>query len=58
MNLGLLVYSMGDKEKALASLKKAAALNPKFQEELKSTLRWTGHAGLDEELMKKLFPDP
>jgi uncharacterized Ntn-hydrolase superfamily protein len=54
LNLGLLAYSAGDKETALAELKKAAALNPFFCDQLKATIRWTQHEGLAEADMKKL----
>lgn len=57
LNLGLLAYSAGQKQRALAALKKASGLNPLFRGQLESTLSWTRHAGLDEAFMKQLFPD-
>ena len=57
LNLGLLAYHTGDKEKALAELKKASELNPNFRGQLESWFRWTGQEGLDEDFMKKLFPE-
>lgn len=57
LNLGMLAYSAGDKETALAELKKASELNPNFRNQLESWLRWRGQEGLDEEFMKKLFPE-
>ncbi len=54
LNLGLLAYSAGDKETALAQLMRGAALNPYFCEQLKATIMWTKHGGLEDDFMKKL----
>ena len=58
MNLGLLLYSSGDKEKALVALKKASELNPRFRGQLESSIRFMGLGELDPEFLKKLFPEP
>jgi uncharacterized Ntn-hydrolase superfamily protein len=57
LNLGLLRYDAGDKDRALAALLEAKALNPKFRGQLEGTLKFTGHAPLDEAFLKKLFPE-
>ena len=54
LNLGLLAYSAGDKETALSALMRGAALNPYFCDQLKATIMWTEHEGLEESLMSKL----
>ncbi len=53
LNLGLLAYSAGDKETALSELMRGAALNPYFCTQLKATIMWTEHEGLEEGFMKK-----
>ena len=55
LHLGLLHYSLGERGRALASLKEAASRNPLFRGQLESALRWTGHSGLDEEFLAELF---
>ncbi len=57
LNLGLLRYDAGDKDRALAALLEAKALNPKFRGQLEGTLKFTGHSPLDEAFLKKLFPE-
>jgi uncharacterized Ntn-hydrolase superfamily protein len=57
LNLGLLAYTSGDKERALTALRKGKELNPMFRGQLEGTLRFLGSPGLDEEFMKKLFPE-
>ena len=57
LNLGLLAYSHGDRERALESLRKASAMNDLFRGQLESTLGWTNHPGLDEEFLAALFPE-
>jgi uncharacterized Ntn-hydrolase superfamily protein len=57
LNLGLLVYASGDKDKALAVLKKASEFNPQFRDQLNSWIQWTGSQPLDEEFMSRLFPE-
>jgi uncharacterized Ntn-hydrolase superfamily protein len=57
LNLGLLAYTAGDRERALAALRKAGEYNPAVRSQLEDMLKWTGHAGLDEEFLKKLFPE-
>lgn len=57
LNLGLLRYSAGDRDGALASLKKAASMNDLFRGQLESTLGWTNHPGLDDEFLAALFPE-
>lgn len=56
LNLGLLAYSAGDRERALDALRRAASLNELFRGQLESTLGWTGHPGLDAEFLAELFP--
>ena len=56
LNLGLLNYSLGNRDRALEVLGKAASMNGLFRGQLESTLGWTGHPGLDEEFMAALFP--
>jgi uncharacterized Ntn-hydrolase superfamily protein len=55
INLGLLAYTAGDKDRALESLLRAKELNPLFRGQLESTLSWARHPGLDEEFLEKLF---
>jgi tetratricopeptide (TPR) repeat protein len=57
LNLGLLRYDAGDKDRALAALTEAKSLNPKFRGQLEGTLKFTGHAPLDADFLKKLFPE-
>jgi uncharacterized Ntn-hydrolase superfamily protein len=57
LNLGLLAYSSGDKERALEALRKGKELNPMFRGQLEGTLRFLGQPALDPELLKKLFPE-
>ena len=57
LHLGLLAYSLGERERALETLRKAAAMNELFRGQLESTLSWTGHPGLDEEFLAALFPE-
>jgi uncharacterized Ntn-hydrolase superfamily protein len=57
LNLGLLRYDAGDKAGALEALLEAKSLNPKFKGQLDGTLKFTGHAPLDEDFVKKLFPE-
>lgn len=57
LNLGLLAYSSGDKEHALAALRKGKDLNPMFRGQLEGTLRFLGQPALDEEFLKKVFPE-
>ncbi len=54
LNLGLLAYSAGDKETALSELMIGAALNPYFCAQLKATIMWTEHEGLEDSFMEKL----
>ncbi len=54
LNLGLLAYSAGNKETALAELMRGAALNPFFCDQLKATIMWTKYEGLEDNFMKKL----
>lgn len=56
LNLGLLAYSLGDRERALEALRRAASRNELFRGQLESTLNWTGHPGLDDEFLAELFP--
>ena len=56
LNLGLLNYSLGNRDRALEVLGKAASMNGLFRGQLESTLGWTGHPGLDDEFMAALFP--
>lgn len=56
LNFGLMAYSAGDRSAALAALRKASELNPQFRGQLESTLKWTGHPGLDEAFLEELFP--
>ena len=56
LNLGLLSYSLGDRDRALEVLRKAAGMNELFRGQLESTLRWTRHPGLDDEFLAALFP--
>lgn len=57
LNLGLVAYSAGDQERALAAMRKGAELNPLFRGQLESTLAFINHPGLDPEFLKKLFPN-
>lgn len=57
LNLGLLRYSLGERNRALEALKKAASMNELFRGQLESTLRWTRHPGLDAEFLAALFPE-
>jgi uncharacterized Ntn-hydrolase superfamily protein len=57
LNLGLLRYDAGDKARALEALLEAKGLNPKFRGQLEGTLKFTGHPPLDEDFLKKLFPE-
>ncbi len=57
LHLGLLAYSLGDRDRALEALREAADRNELFRGQLESTLSWTGHPGLDEEFMAALFPE-
>jgi uncharacterized Ntn-hydrolase superfamily protein len=57
LNLGLLAYSAGDKERALEALRKGQGLNPMFRGQLEGTLRFLGQPVLDPEFLKKLFPE-
>ncbi len=57
LGYGLILYTVGRKEEALKVLKKASELNPQFRGQLESTIQWTGSKPLDEEFMKKLFPE-
>ena len=56
LNLGLLSYSLGNRDRALEALRKAAGMNELFRGQLESTLRWTRHPGLDDEFLAALFP--
>ncbi len=56
LHLGLLAYSLGDRDRALSALREAASRNDLFRGQLESTLSWTGHPGLDEEFLAALFP--
>ncbi len=57
LNLGLLVYSLGDKAEALTALKKAKELNPLFRGQLDATMKFFQHPGLDPDFLKQLFPE-
>jgi uncharacterized Ntn-hydrolase superfamily protein len=57
LNLGILFYAAGDKERALTELKKGAALNPLFRGQLEGTLKFMNRPALDPEFMKRLFPE-
>ena len=57
LNMGLLAYTSGDRDRALAAFRKAEEFNPSFRSQLEDTLQWTGHGGLDEEFLRKLFPE-
>jgi uncharacterized Ntn-hydrolase superfamily protein len=56
LNLGLLNYSLGNRDRALEVLGKAASMNELFRGQLESTLSWTRHPGLDDEFLAELFP--
>ncbi len=56
IRLGLLRYSLGQRDGALAALREAAERNERFRGQLESTLSWTGHPGLDEDFLAALFP--
>ena len=56
LNLGLLNYSLGNRDRALEVFGKAASMNELFRGQLESTLGWTGHPGLDDEFLAALFP--
>lgn len=59
MNLGLLEYLAGDKEAALADLRKAQALDPGFQRQLESVLQSSPELKPlrdDKEFLAKLLP--
>ena len=57
LNLGLLSYSLGQRDRALEALRKAASMNELFRGQLESTLSWTRHPGLDEGFLAALFPE-
>ena len=57
LNLGLLSYSQGNRDRALETLRKAASMNELFRGQLESTLGWTNHPGLDEAFLAELFPE-
>ena len=56
LNLGLLNYSLGNRDRALEVLRKAASMNDLFPGQLESTLGWTQHPGLDDDFRAALFP--
>ncbi len=56
LNLGLLAYSLGNRDRALEALKRGASMNEMFRGQLASTLSWTNHPGLDDDFMAALFP--
>lgn len=58
LNLGLLAYRAGDRERAMAALREGKRRNPEFQAQLEDALDWTGHPGLDDRFLKELFPEP
>ena len=57
LNLGLIAYRAGDKDQALASMRKAKEMNPLFKGQLKATISWTRSPPLDDAFLKMLFPE-
>ncbi len=57
LNLGLIAYRGGNKDQALAAMRKAKEMNPLFKGQLEATISWTDSPPLDGAFMKKLFPE-